>query len=262
MRTHPIDLPSAYGPLIGTLEVPVGEIGLASFMRAVMPVGQRLVDLMEAAYSRAGRPASCAKGCAACCRQEVPVSAPEALVLAEFAASMPAEQGRGVAARFSAIRERIRSGGAGESGPEGTGSDVRTRGLAWFRQGLDCPFLEDEACLAHAHRPLACRNHLAFSEARHCLEPETGRVRVMNPRFSLGTVMALLAAEFMGREPVKFPLAALEDWMLQNPEYGESRFPSEDLARRFIGMLGEFCQRSLPASSPVTAPAPFPGSHT
>jgi Fe-S-cluster containining protein len=270
MLAYPVNLATAYGRLRTNLIVSEDDMGLAAFMRSAISVGQELVDLMEAAYERAGKPASCAKGCASCCRQEVPISAPEALLLAECAAALPDARRQGVAVRFQAIRDRVRAGNAGGRDlPTGTGSaeakaHVKAQGLAWFRERLDCPFLENEACVAHEDRPFTCRNHLAFTEARHCFEPETGQVRVMNPRFSIGTVMALLAAEFMGEEPVKLPLAALEDWIRMHPEYAARRFPSGELANRFLGLLEDFTKRSLPvkaaapAASPTPAPAPSP----
>jgi Fe-S-cluster containining protein len=131
--------------------------------------------------------------------------------------------------------------------PEGTpAADVRAHGLSWFRQNLACPFLDNEICLVHADRPFPCRNHLALSEVRHCSEPESGKIRVMNPRFSLGTVMAILTSEFMAEEPLKLPLAALEDWVRLHPAYAERRFPAEALSVRFLALLEAFVLSSIP----------------
>ena len=260
MGRYFVNLKTAYGMLHSALDVPTGDISLAQFTRAVLPVGQQLVDLMETAYMNAGRPASCAKGCAACCRQEIPISAPEALVLAEYAASMPDGDRMRVSAGFAAIREHVRATGTGgQDLPGGTAAaDVRAQGLAWFKQGLACPFLKDEACTAYASRPFPCRNHIVYSPAAHCSDPGAGGVKAMNTRFSLSTIMALLAAEFMQAEPLKLPLAGLEDWLRLNPEYGERRFPSAELANRFLALLEDFCRRSFPApkaaASATTAP--------
>lgn len=258
MRAYPIDLPTAYGRLRLGLELPEGEIGLADLGRAALPVGEALTVLMGEAYARAGKPATCRKGCAACCREEIPISVPEALALSEFTATLPADRLAGVKARYEAIRAHVRAEAA--AGPSAT--DARTRGLAWMRAYLPCPFLENETCGAREHRPIACRNHMAWSDPSHCAYPEDGGVKALNPRFSLGTVLALITAESTGEDPLKLPMGALEDWAAQNPAYAARRFPSEALAQRFLALLEEFCLRSLPkpkaAPAPVTAPATSP----
>jgi Fe-S-cluster containining protein len=256
MTTYALDLRTAYGYLRHELEVPDGEIDLAAFARLALPVGQKLVDLMEAVYLKAGRPASCKVGCAACCRQEIPISAPEALLLSAHAATLPGPERERIAAGFAAIRSHVQATGSGGKDLErGTATaDVRAQGLAWFRQGLACPFLVDESCSAYAMRPVACRNHMVWSAAEQCSRPEDGGVKAMNVRFSLSTILALLAAEFMEREPTKFPLAALEDWVRLNPEYQERTFPAEKLAERFIELLGEFARRTIPIPASMRAP--------
>ena len=256
MRAYPIDFPTAYGRLRFALELPDGDIGLAAFGRAALPIGEALSELMSAAYARAGKPATCHKGCAACCRQEVPISVPEALALTEFTATLSADRLAGVKARYEAIRAHVRA----EAATGASSADARVRGLQWVKAYLPCPFLENETCGAREHRPIACRNHMAWSAPEHCSYPEDGAVKALNPRFSLGTVLALITAEFCGEDPLKFPMGALEDWTAQNPGYGERRFPAEALASRFLGLLEEFCLRSLPA--PKAAPMPAASAAT
>lgn len=258
MPSLPYDLPTAYGRLRGTFELADGEVGLAEFGRAALPIGEAYSELMASAYARGGKPASCRKGCGACCRQEIPISVPEALALAEFKATLPADRLAGVNARFDAIRAHVRA----EAAAEPAQADPRARGLAWMRAYLACPFLENETCGAREHRPIACRNHMAWSAPENCSYPEDGGVKALNPRFSLGTVLALVTAEFCAEDPLKFPMGALEDWAAQNAAYAERRFPSDALAARFLALLEEFCLRSLPAPKaapkPVTTPATSP----
>jgi Fe-S-cluster containining protein len=44
-------------------------------------------------------------------------------------------------------------------------------GMRYFRQGVACPFLEDEACSIHPDRPLSCRQYLVTSPADNCASP-------------------------------------------------------------------------------------------
>ncbi len=257
MGRYFVNLKTSYGMLHTALDIPSGDISLAAFARAVLPLGQGLVDLMESAYIRAGKPASCAKGCAACCRQEIPISAPEALMLAEYQAALPVPDRERVSSRFSAIREHVRATGAGGHDLEGgaASAEVRAQGLAWFKQAQACPFLENEVCTVYASRPFPCRNHMVISPASLCSDPGAGGVKAMNTRFSISTVLALVTAEFMQAEPLKLPLAGLEDWTRLNPDYSWRRFPSQELANRFLALLEDFCLRSMPVKKTPSAEA-------
>jgi hypothetical protein len=53
----------------------------------------------------------------------------------------------------------------------GDDGDRRALGLDYFRLGIACPFLEDEACSIHPDRPLSCREYLVTSPAPNCQVP-------------------------------------------------------------------------------------------
>jgi hypothetical protein len=48
----------------------------------------------------------------------------------------------------------------------------RELGLRYFRLGIPCPFLENESCSIHPHRPLSCREYLVTSPAAKCAQPD------------------------------------------------------------------------------------------
>src|SRR5580765_6033385 len=132
---HPITVPNA--------SVPAAEI---------VPVLQGLVNaVVEAA--EAGKAVSCRKGCGACCRQLVPVSRTEGERLLQLVETMPAERRETLSARFAAAEAAIDRAGLKERGQR---SD-RELSVAYFAQGIACPFLEDESCSIHPERPLVCR---------------------------------------------------------------------------------------------------------
>ena len=53
----------------------------------------------------------------------------------------------------------------------------RAFGLAWFQQGVPCPFLEEESCSIHPDRPLVCREYLVTSPPAACAVLGSGQVR-------------------------------------------------------------------------------------
>src|SRR6267154_2150947 len=160
---HPITVPNA--------PVPAAE---------VVPALQGLVNaVVEAA--EAGHTVSCRKGCGACCRQLVPVSRTEGERLLQLVKAMPADRREALAARFAAAEAAIDRAGLKERGDR---SD-RELSVAYFAQGIACPFLEDESCSIHAERPLICREYLVTSPAELCAGPrQEGVTPVAVPKFS------------------------------------------------------------------------------
>jgi Fe-S-cluster containining protein len=153
-------------------------------IRRMLPVFQGFADVVvgvgERRSARAGQAISCRKSCGACCRQVVPISPTEARALAGVVAAMPEPRRTTVRARFTAALERLRAAGVlapllapdrGESAP------LQPAGLAYFDQGVACPFLEDESCSIHRERPLACREYLVTSPAAACARPAPETVR-------------------------------------------------------------------------------------
>ena len=71
--------------------------------------------------------------------------------------------------------------------------DTQRDGLAYFRLGIACPFLEDEACSIHPDRPLACREYLVTSPAEHCAAPGSASIEAVPIEWKVST--SLLTAE-------------------------------------------------------------------
>ncbi len=95
---------------------------------------------------------ACRKGCSWCCHQTVMVTAPEALLVAQYIRE------RFDAETIASLRDRI-AGNAAEI--DGLSNDDR------LDRGLACVFLQDGDCSIYPARPLPCRG--GFSEdADYC----------------------------------------------------------------------------------------------
>ncbi len=150
--------------------------------QAVLPEVQRFADqvtaLATARIEATGMRISCTKGCGACCRQMVPVSPVEARHIAAVVEAMPPERAAAVRDRFGAARARMTEPGLEPRGhPDTDKAAYRAFGLAWFRAGVPCPFLENESCSIHAARPLVCREYLVTSPPDACAALGSGEVR-------------------------------------------------------------------------------------
>lgn len=212
---------------------------LAELAGNVMPLDDRLVAMAAKAEAEAGRSVTCAKGCGACCRQAVPVSPAEAWMLAEHTAALPPGRREQVLARFAATRARLAEAGfAGRTPASGDKGALERVGLDYFRLGLACPFLEDEACSIHANRPSACREFLAVSPAEYCAEPGTLPVRNVPMAVSLTNALTRVCATVLGGEPSAIPLALALDWAAAHRDEGARRFDALQLMGAFFDILG------------------------
>jgi Fe-S-cluster containining protein len=232
-------------------------------LRALLPVLHGLSGSILGSLSRQaaaqGREITCGAGCGACCRQPVPVGEDEARALALLVDQMPRARRDAVRARFDAALSRLESAGLLEqvrAFPSLESSEERSRvGREYFRLGIPCPFLEQEACSIHPARPLSCREYLVTSPAAACATLDSARIarlevprRLSNVLFRMGDgrgdqpprwmalVLALEAAPALRRVP-------------------EPRYPSRELLGAVVRHL-----RAPGAPDDVLAPTASPGS--
>lgn len=112
----------------------------------------------------------CRAGCSWCCHQFVATTGAEALHIASFLRqNLTAEQ-------LAEVKHRIAE------------ADRRSRGLGLKERAelrMDCPMLQDDCCMVHEQRPLACRGEHSFdaAECRSAYESadHTTRVVERNP---------------------------------------------------------------------------------
>jgi Fe-S-cluster containining protein len=210
--------------------------GLAA-QRVLLPVLHGLAEVVTGAAVRAveqqGKSVSCRAGCGACCRQLVPVAPSEARDLARLVAALPEPRRSAVLARFADALGRLEEAGLGAPlrGLGGTDSSSRRAfALAYFRQGVACPFLEDESCSIHPDRPLACREFLVTSPAEECARPEAEAVEIV----PVPTSVAAVARELDGDGWV--PLVLALEWAAAHAA-DEPGTPGVDLLRSLLARL-------------------------
>src|SRR3954470_14939527 len=141
-----------------------GPMGLAAFARHAGALAEAIAPGLNAPLAARGQTISCAKGCGACCRQVVPLSPADVLLLDEAMEGMTPERRGEIEAAFHGIEEALREADLFDA-------PLLDRGEDYFSLRLPCPFLSEEACSIHAHRPLVCREHLVSSPAEFCGNP-------------------------------------------------------------------------------------------
>jgi Fe-S-cluster containining protein len=232
--------------------------------RAVLPALQALVDAVVEASLRAaqedGRQATCAVGCAACCRQLVPVSAIEAYHLRDLVAAMPEPRRATLRRRFADVSQRLSQAGlyAALMSPAALSAEQRQDlAMAYFALRIDCPFLEDERCSIYDDRPAICREYLVTSPPARCARPADGGIEALAvPRLSRHVFGIGMADDRPASWP---PLALALDWVAAHPEEPPPR-PGARWLHDIVGRLRAAQSSSEAAAVPPAAPATSGGT--
>ena len=225
------------------MTLPAGSVRLESLLPVFQRIADSLVDLAAERAGEQGGKVSCRKGCGACCRQVVPISAVEARSIGRLVEELPEPRRTEVRARFAKARERLAEAGLLAKLEDTEGfeeSEVKSFGLAYFHLGIPCPFLEEESCSIHSERPISCREYLVTSPAANCADPKPGTIdRVELP----GKVWTALARVGSAGPPERFnrwvPLILAPDWASAHPDVSEPR-PIEEV---FTGVFDELARR-------------------
>lgn len=173
-RRLTVDLALPGGLVQVGMDVPTGEVPMRALLPALRTTADAFVDYASRMSEAAGRPVSCAEGCGACCRQLVPLARSEARRIAALVGELPEPRRSTVVGRFEAAVRRAEDEGLlpALEGRSGLDADAAVAlGLAWFRLGVPCPFLEDESCSIYEERPIACREYLVSSPPERCADP-------------------------------------------------------------------------------------------
>ena len=102
-----ISLKTPVGEVSTAVGVPTSFVPVASIVPLARRLGEEAVALEEARTRDTGDRISCQKGCAACCRMLVPVSAPEAFALREMIDGLPDERRHAVLQKLNTTRARL-----------------------------------------------------------------------------------------------------------------------------------------------------------
>jgi Fe-S-cluster containining protein len=209
---------------------------LADLVATAVGLTEIMVRRARTFEEKAGRAVSCCAGCGACCRQMVPLSAPEAFQLADFIDSLAPHHREAVMTRFDAVvdaldRETLL---ASLVDTDLLADASKALSMRYFRLGLACPFLVDESCSIHAVRPVACREYNVTTPAFYCRDPEAFGVRLMPMPMPLSLPLAHLTAELTSSPPILVPLTLVPRWAAEHDELRRRTWPGLELFKRFM----------------------------
>ncbi len=242
------ELGTPEGTLRANLAIPKEPMRLSDLARLVMPLDEQIVSLGIKKHLPTVGAVSCKKGCDACCYQIVPVSAPEAFMIHDLVAAMPEARQEAVLTRVIAAEEALLAFGLDETSFATMANDNELRKvlIAWHRQGVACPFLEDGACSAYGSRPSGCREYLVTSPAENCSKLGEVVIRRLPLSIRMSLALSRVAARLLGGEPAILPLTLAINWAEAHEEEGLRRFDGYML----VNMLLEELSGGNPSEKP------------
>jgi Fe-S-cluster containining protein len=234
---------------------PPKRVRLDEVLPLLRDIDDRAVDLAVKRIEADGKVVSCRKGCSACCRtQPVPVTPPEAYALLRLVEKLPEPRRAEVRARFADRVQRLRDAGLADHflqrDRDVTEEHARDAAQRYFRLGLVCPFLEDDACGIYEDRPFVCRQYLVTSPPELCRDPFTNPVEVIRMPIAAAGAMRRTATTLL--ETAQFTVAltlALEYAQAHRAEL-ERRFPSRKVFAQAVEELTR--GQSAPTPRPET----------
>lgn len=227
------------GPLRAMLAVPPRPMRLSELAFGFLDISGKLTDVAVAHEAREGREVSCRKGCGACCRQVVPLSPPEAWLIADLVAGLPPARQAEVRAAFAdAVDTLSRSGvKAALTARMDRVEQMTAAALDYFRLQIACPFLRDESCSIHPYRPSICREYMVTSPAENCAELGRGPIQRVPVHVRLSEALANLTAKLLGTEPEVIPMTLALEWAEAHRADGLRTFDGRALIEGIVAEL-------------------------
>lgn len=221
------------------MDVPTGPTRPRHLLPLFQSVTQAVVQVAVSMVESEGESISCAKGCGACCRQLVPISAIEARRIGELVDAMPDPRRAEIRARFEAARAALGAAGLLDrlrdpSTIRQTGTEL---GFEYFSAHIACPFLEDESCSIHADRPLTCREYLVTSRPEHCAAPSADTVRCVEIPVEVSSIIMRWEKPDPTRNPIWMPLVLALEWAEANAHDATPPRAGPELVREFFQRL-------------------------
>jgi len=232
-----LDLRTRFGRIQAKLGVPDKPMRLAELAWNVMSFDERLIAMaVKTDLADGTKKISCTKGCGACCRQLVPLSPPEAWMIADVVRSMPPQRRDQVLDRFAAVHTALNASALANVELRDAESDVMNEAsVQYFELGVACPFLEDEACSIHPQRPSVCREFLVTSPAADCAQLRTKKTRRIPTAMRMSEALARLTAKVLERDTMEIvPLHMALHFAEEHAADDKRTWPAPLLMQKFF----------------------------
>jgi len=247
-----VSIQTPAGPVSVAFEVDHGLVPVTAIVRPLRHMGEEAQALEVRQVQAGGGQVSCRKGCAACCRMLVPISAPEAFSLAESMAAWPETRRQAAWTRVREAQKRLDQAGLlsqlrdlADASHQLGDEEFEPVNRAYFALRLPCPFLVEESCSIYEDRPAACRELQVTSPPEFCEDPERKPVRPVPIPLRISTALAQLWADLVGG-PVRFiPLPLALDWAERRASEHRRAWRGQELLEKALDKVWWYLNREL-----------------
>ncbi|HJZ55716.1 MAG TPA: YkgJ family cysteine cluster protein [Gemmataceae bacterium] len=243
IRTVRIELTVLGHPVAVEHGTPDGRARVDELLPLLYALDNAVIGAAVKKIEAEGKAVSCCKGCSACCRaQPVPVTPAEAFALARLVDALPEPRRTEVRERFADRVAKLKDAGLFDLFlrlvPVTDKQQARDAATAYFRLGLVCPFLKDDACSIHPDRPFVCRQYLVTSPAELCADPLANPVAVVPIPFGPAGALLRAAEPVAGRPQLTVPLVLALEYAARHRDELERTTEAEPLLNRWLAELG------------------------
>ncbi len=193
-------------------------------------------------------PVMCKKGCSACCKYMVSLSAPEAFAIRNKIMEMETAEGRQTLEQTLNVSRTILEEFPIFFNEEQSETDDQDAALSkWYSSlNIECPFLSEEngQCSIYEERPIVCREHMVMSDPKRCTIENDFKKHTVDVPVSFSRVLAQLSAEMQCSDidAVMLPLAVA--WTQDNDEQNQRTWPAVKLMKRFVKIAQRFAMEN------------------
>jgi len=239
------------GPVTATVEISTGFVPVTDIVPLLRRLGQQAQTLEQQRATATGQVISCAKGCAACCRMLVPVSAPEAFALRDMVATLlPEDRRQAIRRALADTTARLEQAGllaqlrqVAETDRPIADEAMEPINRAYYALKLPCPYLENEVCSIYEDRPAACRELLVTSPADWCQDMVNKPIRALPVPLRISTILGLLWSDLTSSPPRLIPLPLALDWADRHAAENRAGWKARTILDKALDTIGKFLSR-------------------
>ena len=161
--------------------------------------------------------------------------------MADLVESLPPDRREEVRRRFGEIEEELDRENLIDEllDPHYCDDVVLPIAKKYFSLNLPCPFLVEESCSIHPHRPVACREYNVTSPPSWCGDPYSYEVVKVPMPLPLSAPLARLTAGLTDSKAQLIPLTLAPSWVAEHGELQRQQWPGLELFQRFMAEVGK-----------------------
>lgn len=242
-----ISLHTPCGEVSTAVGVPTSFVPVTAILPLMRSLGEEVQALELTRVRQTGHTVSCHKGCAACCRMLVPMSAPEAFALTDRIERLEQPERERLLAKLDLAQQQLARAGVlkqlsalAESSDPPSDEAIEPVNRAYYALRMPCPFLDNEACSIYEDRPAACRELAVTSPATDCQNMTSQTIRPVPVALRISTALSLLWADLTGTAPRLIPLPLAVTWAKQHHAEHTRRWAGTEIFEKALDKVWRY----------------------